>query len=221
MKKIIFSFFKIFPTIYFVFKLVTLRGYLGIINHLPNPSNIFSELSQLRGAVYDDRVVHNTSTTPSTTKPSYDSESAIVTNDSAGASVGSRRHLRYPTTVYSSTEIAAKIEQKTPTSTPTSAPASTPTSTPIKTTTTTKNQQNQVFYFIIIVVIVVVSVITMIIAIFLIKRNNNTNNENDDIEMGIAPGDEENDDDDNDDCDNDDDNDYESIRSRTTFTNDF
>ena len=53
MKKIIFSFFKIFPTIYFVFKLVTSRGYLGIINHLPNPSIIFSELSQLRGAVLE------------------------------------------------------------------------------------------------------------------------------------------------------------------------
>ena len=47
---------KIFPTIYFVFKLVTSRGYLGIINHLPNPSIIFSELSQLRGAVLNNNI---------------------------------------------------------------------------------------------------------------------------------------------------------------------
>ena len=53
-KNIIHNFFKIFPTIYFLSKLMVFRGPLGIIKHSPNPWNIFSELTQLKGAVTYD-----------------------------------------------------------------------------------------------------------------------------------------------------------------------
>ena len=48
------NFFKIFSTIYFLSKLVVFRGPSGIIKHSPNPWNIFSELTQLKGAVTYD-----------------------------------------------------------------------------------------------------------------------------------------------------------------------
>ena len=45
-------FFKIFPVKYLLMPLAALRGSLGNIVWSPNPSNIFSKLSQLRGGVY-------------------------------------------------------------------------------------------------------------------------------------------------------------------------
>ena len=44
-------FFKIFPVKYLLMPLAALRGSLGNIVWSPNPSNIFSKLSQLSGGV--------------------------------------------------------------------------------------------------------------------------------------------------------------------------
>ena len=60
-------FFKIFPVKYLLMPLAALRGSLGNIVWSPNPSNIFSKLSQLRGGVdgssvrKSDNIVHQQS----------------------------------------------------------------------------------------------------------------------------------------------------------------